>query len=188
MTRDLEDRLRRIEDKQEIADLVALYGFVMDERDLVGLPTLFTDDARLGSADGVFDAHGLAAIEEAYAGRFAVLGATNHFVHSSISRFEDDDPARRTAWSAVTREVVRNGETLVVALRYHDVYQRTARGWRISERVMSYMYYLPVDAYAATLPTADRSLVYGEPRPADWPAVLVGGDLDWLRAHYDQAT
>ena len=52
----LEDRLRRLEDKQALHDLAHLYGFVMDERDLEGLSSLFTEDARLGSEDGVFDA------------------------------------------------------------------------------------------------------------------------------------
>ena len=55
----IEQRLRRIEDRLAIHDLVHLYGFVMDERDLTGLDSLFTEDAHLGSDDGVFDATGL---------------------------------------------------------------------------------------------------------------------------------
>lgn len=184
----LEERLRRVEDKLAIAELVALYGFVMDERDLTGLPSLFTEDARLGSADGVFDARGLPAIAEAYAGRFAVLGATNHFVHAAISRPDPGDPDLASGLVSGHAEVVRDGQALLVALRYHDAYRRTAGGWRIRERVMGYMYYLPVDRYAETLPTDDRSLVYGEPRPADWPAVLHGGDLGWLRVHYEPSS
>lgn len=179
-----EDRLRRLEDKAAIADLVNLYGYVMDERDLTGLSSLFTDDAHLGSEDGVFNADGLSVISETYANRYSVLGATNHFAHGVISRFDDTDPDRAFGLVSGHAEVVRNGETSWVALRYKDVYRRTDRGWRIAERVMSYMYYLPVADYVDTLKNADRTLIYGEPRPADWPSVLHGGDLDWLQVHY----
>lgn len=180
----LEDRIRRIEDKIALQDLAHLYGFVMDERDLEGLSALFTDDARLGSDDGVFDARGLETIAKTYASRYDVLGATHHFVHSALSRFDEDDPDRAYGLVSGHAEVVRNGETMVVALRYHDVYRRTPQGWRIAERVMGYMYYLPVTDYVATMKSDERSLVYGEPRPADWPSVLHGKDLDWLRALY----
>ena len=180
----LEQRLRRLEDKQALHDLAHLYGFVMDERDLDGLSSLFTEDARLGSEDGVFDAQGLETIAKTYQGRYDVLGATHHFVHSALSRFDDSDPDVAYGLVSGHAEVVRQGETMVVALRYHDVYRRTADGWRIAERVMGYMYYLPVTDYVATMKSDDRSLVYGDPRPADWPSVLHGKDLDWLRAHY----
>ena len=184
----LEDRLRRLEDKQALLDLAHLYGFVMDERDLEGLSSLFTEDARLGSEDGVFDAQGLETIAKTYQGRYDVLGATHHFVHSAISRFDDSDPDVARGLVSGHAEVVRQGETMVVALRYHDVYRRTPDGWRIAERVMGYMYYLPVTDYVETLKSDDRSLVYGDPRPADWPSVLHGKDLGWLRAHYTART
>jgi ketosteroid isomerase-like protein len=183
-TTTLEERLRRLEDRQALHDLAHLYGFVMDERDLDGLSSLFTEDARLGSEDGVFDAQGLETIAKTYQGRYDVLGATHHFVHSALSRFDDSDPDVAYGLVSGHAEVVRQGETMVVALRYHDVYRRTADGWRIAERVMGYMYYLPVTDYIATMKSDDRSLVYGDPRPADWPSVLHGKDLDWLRAHY----
>lgn len=188
MTTTLEDRIRRIEDKLALQDLAHLYGFVMDERDLEGLRTLFTEDARLGSEDGVFDARGLDTIAATYQGRYDALGATHHFVHSALSRFDDDDADRAYGLVSGHAEVVRHGETMVVALRYHDVYRRTADGWRIAERVMGYMYYLPVTDYVATMKSDDRSLVYGDARPADWPSVLHGKDLDWLRAHYAPAS
>lgn len=180
----LEDRLRRLEDKQALHDLAHLYGFVMDERDLEGLSSLFAEGARLGSEDGVFDAQGLETIAKAYQERYDVLGATHHFVHSALSRFDESDPDVAYGLVSGHAEVVRQGETMVVALRYHDVYRRTPGGWRIAERVMGYMYYLPVTDYVETLKGDDRSLVYGDPRPADWPSVLHGKDLGWLRAHY----
>jgi ketosteroid isomerase-like protein len=184
MSPTLENRIRRIEDKFEIQDLAHLYGFVMDERDLDGLGRLFTEDAHLGSEDGVFDATGLDTIARTYQGRYDVLGATNHFAHSVITRFVDGDPDVAYGLVSGHAEVVREDVTMVVALRYHDVYRRTERGWRIADRVMGYMYYLPMTEYIETMKNDNRSLVYGDPRPADWPSVLHGGDLGWLRAFY----
>ncbi|MCF8608385.1 nuclear transport factor 2 family protein, partial [Gordonia sp. HY442] len=60
--------------------------------------------------------------------------------------------------------------------------RRTSDGWRIANRVMSYFYYTPADRYVETMSTDDRNLAYGDPRPADWPSVLTGGDLSWLRS------
>ncbi|MER6977384.1 nuclear transport factor 2 family protein [Streptomyces carpinensis] len=180
---DLETRIRRLEDRREIDDLVLLYFLAMDERDLPGLPYIFAEDAHLGSADGVFAANGLAEIESTYEGRFAVLGPTFHFSHGVIVGF-DDDPDLAHGVVAGHAEVVRNGTTMWVALRYEDVYRRTPQGWRIADRVMSYMYYAPAESYAAVMKQDNRNLCYGDERPADWPSALTGGSLDWLRRFY----
>src|SRR3712207_2996410 len=91
-TEDLEQRIRRLEDRAAIEDLAVLYGLVMDERDVEGIRRLFTDDATLRSADGVFAAKGIEEIVTTYQGRFDVLGATNHFVHGHVVRIDDGDP------------------------------------------------------------------------------------------------
>lgn len=184
MDTSLEARLRRVEDTLDLQRLAHLYGFVMDERDLAGLPELFTEDAHLGSEDGVFNANGLEEITQTYEGRFDVLGATHHFIHSVLPRLDESDPDRALGLVSGHAEVVRQGETLWAALRYHDVYCRTTNGWRIADRIMGYMYYVPVTDYVETMKSSDRSLVYGDPRPADWPSALHGHGLDWLRGHY----
>src|SRR2546423_5057854 len=89
----LAERVARLEDRAEIAELAVLYGFVMDERQLSVLPRLFAADARLRSADGVFAATGLAEITATYRARFAALDATNHVSHGHVIRFRDDDRA-----------------------------------------------------------------------------------------------
>lgn len=180
----LEDRLRRVEDRLDITDLVQLYGYVMDERDLDGLPRLFTPDAELHSEDGVFKAIGLDAIRETYAGRYAALGPTYHYAHGVIVRFDDNDPDVAYGLVNGNAEVVRDGVTMVVALRYKDTYRRTEHGWRFRVRTMSYMYYMPLAEFDEGLKSPDRTRAYGDRRPADWPSVLHGGDLDWLRVHY----
>jgi hypothetical protein len=179
----VEDRLARLEDRVAIGELAILYGFVMDERDISALPRLFTRDASLRSADGVFAASGLDQITETYRGRFEVLEATNHVSHGHIIRFDDADRDRVHGLVSSHAEVVRNGTPMVVALRYKDEYRRTPDGWRFRDRLMSYMYYVDVREYAEALGTTLRNRAYGDQRPGDWPeALLPGADLAWLHA------
>lgn len=177
--------LRQMRDRLAIQDLVQLYGYVMDERDLPGLPTLFTADACLRSQDGVFNASGLEEICRTYAGRYAALGATNHFAHGVIVRFDESDTDRAYGLVGGHAEVVRDGTTMWVALRYKDEYRRDGERWKFAARTMSYMYYMPVEQYAQGMTTTHRTRAYGDERLADWPETLHGGDLDWLRLHYE---
>jgi len=80
----LEERVRRLEDRTAINELIARYCLVMDNRDVAGMETLFTLDVHFWSADGVMDAHGRDAAIDMFKGRFTVLGPSNHFTHDRI--------------------------------------------------------------------------------------------------------
>lgn len=163
-------------------DLAVLYGFVMDERDLAAVPRLFSPDATLRSQDGVFAATGLDEIVKTYQGRFAALGPTNHVSHGHVVRFDDGDPDGAFGVVAAHAEVVRNDTAMVVGLRYKDRYRRTTEGWRLHDRLMSYMYYVDVREYADALADLMRVRAYGDQRRADWPEALTESpDLRWLR-------
>ncbi|HEY9350590.1 MAG TPA: nuclear transport factor 2 family protein, partial [Acidothermales bacterium] len=125
-----EERVRRLEDRAAIQDLAVMYGYVMDERVVDGIARLFTNDATLRSADGVFAATGLDEIVKTYQGRFDVLGPTNHFVHGHVVQFDDGEPDVATGIVSSHAEVVRNDQPMWVALRYQDTYRRTPEGWR----------------------------------------------------------
>ena len=180
----IEERIRRIEDRAAIQDLAILYGFVMDERDEAGIRQIFAEDATLRSQDGVFAATGIEEIVKTYQGRFDALGPTNHYTHGHVVRFNDEDTDTATGLLASHAEVARNGVAMQVALRYKDTYRRVEGRWQFADRLMSYMYYLPVTEYAEGL--ADRNSVraYGDHRPADWPEALYSeGGSAWLGAY-----
>ena len=180
----LEARIRRIEDRTAIQDLVIMYGFLMDERDVDHIPRLFTSDGTLRSQDGVFAASGIDAIVKTYQGRFAALGATNHVSHGHVVVFDDEQPDHAKGLVAGHAEVVRDGVAMLVALRYKDEYRRTSVGWQLQDRLMSYMYYAPAAEYTTMLTEANRTRAYGDQRIADWPETLVeGGDISWLRTY-----
>lgn len=178
----LEARVGRLEDQSAIQALGILYGYVMDERDEDGIRRLFCEDATLRSQDGVFGATGMDEIVSTYLGRFATLGPTNHFSHGHVVRFEDSDPDVAYGLLAGHAEVTRNGAAMLVALRYKDTYRRVEGTWRFADRLMSYMYYLPVPEYAEGISDLNSVRAYGDHRPADWPESLYNGGKknDWL--------
>ena len=183
MSTDLETRVARLEDTNAIQALGILYGYVMDERDEDGIRRIFCEDATLRSQDGVFGATGMEEIVTTYMGRFAALGPTNHYSHGHVVRFDDDNPDIAYGLLASHAEVTRNGVGMVVALRYKDTYRRDGGQWKFQDRLMSYMYYLPIPEYAEGLGEGAGAVrAYGDHRSADWPESLYNGGKrnDWL--------
>lgn len=169
--RTLEARVRRLEDRAELRELVARYGIAIDDRDIGGLTELFTADGRFRSQDGVMDANGRDAVLQQFRGRFAALKATNHIAHDQILTFTDTvDSATGLVTSHA--EVWRNGCALITALRYRDTYRREQGRWRFADRLLSFLYYMPVAEYAQGLGSRLRMRAYGDQRPADYPEGL----------------
>ncbi|MDG1987666.1 MAG: nuclear transport factor 2 family protein [Halieaceae bacterium] len=178
----LEDRIKRLEDKDGIRDLIVMYCIIMDEKDFEGIERLFTKNASLTSADGVFNAHGLDAIKSTYQERWSVLGASNHVTHGNVVRFANDDPDQATGVVTAHAEVIRAEAAFITALRYKDKYQRTSLGWQISERELSFMYYVSFDEFNDALVSDEKIRVYGDRRSADWPEQLYKGDSPrWIK-------
>lgn len=168
----IEQRIQRVEDRAEIQELAVLYGFIMDERDEPGIRQIFMENGTLRSQDGVFAANGIDEIVDTYLGRFKALGPTNHYSHGHVVRFYEDDPDKAYGLIASHAEVVREGVAMQVALRYKDEYQRVNGKWLFADRLMSYMYYMPVKEYADRLGDRNSVLVYGDERPSEWPEAL----------------
>jgi ketosteroid isomerase-like protein len=163
-----ESRLRRVEDRLAIDALISAYTLAMDNRDLVLTADLFTENARFRSADGVMEALGRAAILTQYRGRFAALGFNFHVTHDKQIAFASAD--RATGIVSSHAEVVRNGQVMITAMRYHDVYERCADGkWRFTDRNLHFFYYLPVEDYRDALQGRARMRAYGDHRDAELP-------------------
>jgi uncharacterized protein (TIGR02246 family) len=169
---DLATRIRRLEDREAIRELVGRYGYVIDNRDLDGVAGLFCEDALLESQDGVMQARGRAAIIELYKGRFAALGPTFHYTHDHAITLDDGDPDAATGIIASHAEVMRNGEAMLAAIRYFDDYRREDGRWRFAKRSLAFFYYTPAGQYIETMTSTLRQRAYGDQRPADWPETL----------------
>lgn len=165
-----EDRIARLEGDAAIRQLVARYAFHLDHREMEGLHGLFAPDGKMASVDGRMNADGPDAIVAMFARRFEVLGPGSHYMHDIQIDFEDADHASgRVSGHA---ELLRSGEMFVTAMRYDDRYVRTAAGWRFASRLVSFLYYVPVTAYAGILGRRDRNWAYGEPVAAEFPETL----------------
>lgn len=163
----LNARLEAVEADCAIRSLVARYAMVMDDRDVDGIPALFTRNARVTSQDGKMDAQGRDHLVQLYEGRFALLGATHHIVHGIDIAV--DGPGRAHGAVSSTAEVWRNGVHQLAAMRYLDTYEKEDGAWRIATRHFLFFYYVPVDRYPGILGTLHRNLTYGEPIEADFP-------------------
>lgn len=163
---DIEKRLKRLEDREEIRTLVARYGLVVDNRDMDTLATMFTADACFGSKDGKVE--GRDAVLEIYHARLGETGPSFHFAHDHVIWFDDDDDeAKGIVMSHV--ELVRKGEPMLIAMRYEDTYRRYKSSWRFAQRITSFFYYLKAADYLERLPTEKRMCASGDPTEADWP-------------------
>ena len=170
----LDARLRRLEDRTEIGELVTRYCLAMDNRDVAEIPRLFTADAVVRSLDGVMNATGREAVMQMFLGRFAVLGPSNHFTHDRIVTFNDADDQTARGIVLSHAEMQRKGQPMVTAIRYLDRYQRDSGSWRFAERVLTFMYYVPTAEYLDAFgPGIDKRMrAYDKAVPADWPENL----------------
>jgi hypothetical protein len=168
---DLVQRLRRLEDRLEIRELAGRYGFAIDDRNIADLERLFTPDAVFRSKDGVMDARGREEVIAQFGRRFSVLGISNHFTHDHLIAL-GDDPDSATGLVSSHAEVWRNDQALLGALRYEDKYRRHEGRWCFAERLLSFLYYMPVNEYAEGMGGRMRQRAYGDRRPADYPEAL----------------
>lgn len=168
----IESRLARLEAESEIRQLIARYCFMIDDRLRPEIAALFTQDATVRSADGVINATGIDAIMAMYNDRFAVLGPGAHYMHDVQIDFIGDGTSEAFGRVSAHAELERNGEMMVCAIRYRDIYRSTPRGWRFHDREISFLYYVPVRQYSDILLKVDRNRAYAESKPADFPEAL----------------
>lgn len=169
---DIARRLQRLEDRETIRTLAARYTFYVDNRDIAGIETLFAADARFRSKDGVMNAEGRPAIIEQFHRRFSTLGHGAHYSHDHVIWFAEDRDDRARGLLSSHAELVRNGAPMVAALRYEDEYVRESGDWVFADRLLSFLYYLRADDYAASFGALRRVKAYEEPQPADYPEAL----------------
>lgn len=126
---ELEARLRRLEDRVAIEDLVVSYFLAADGDDLRGVGQSFTDDA-VFKASGATAATGRQGIIDFIASARTQMGLTVHTPHYAQIRFDGDDVAQGLVGAHL--ELVLGGSTVYGAVRYVDEYTRTEDGWLIS--------------------------------------------------------
>lgn len=179
---DLESRIDRLESRAAILKIISQYCKACDDRDVPLLRSLFAEDAWVRSADGRMQGEGIDGIMQMYRKRFEVLGLSVHWTHDTIVDIDPADPDRARGEVFCHAEAMRNGQVLVGSLRYEDSYVRRDGRWLFASRLLKFLYYVPVQDYAAALASPLRQRGYEAPMPGDYPETLESW-TGWTR-HY----
>ncbi|MBV9840087.1 MAG: nuclear transport factor 2 family protein [Sphingomonadaceae bacterium] len=116
------------EDRLAIHELMALYGFILDERLWDRLDRLFTPDVVYdATAFGVAPMHGIEDVRRAWSD-LSIHPIAHHATNVVI--FPGDDGLARVASKGLG--IDRKGRAHTIA--YHDRLARTEHGWRIAQR------------------------------------------------------
>ena len=97
-----------------------------------------------------------------YRERGDAYGATYHYPHSQEIYL--DGPTDGRGVVCAHAELSIDGETHIVAVRYHDIYRREHAIWRFHTRDVHLLYVLAIDELATGLAQQDRVRWPGKPR------------------------
>lgn len=161
---DLEQRIRRLEDRAEITELVNRYGLAVDDRDWDAVEQMYARDSAFDSVLGRYE--GREAVVAYYRERTEGFGATFHIPHNVVLEFQGDDDA--TGIVAAHAELAIGDITFLIALRYLDTYRREEDRWRFGVREVAQLYAVPAADLPDMLATTNRKRWPGtHPAPAD---------------------
>lgn len=164
---DLEERVRLLEDRLDIEDLVMRYFRAIDSMDMAAVAAMFAADARFGEQAG------REAIVEFQSASRRAMGVTIHTPHHVDLVFEGRDRAAGVVGAHC--ELERDGTCLVGALRYNDAYVRLPGGWVFAARDVEYYFLCPWDEVDTSLTAAQRvRWPGGQPRAASLPRFQSG--------------
>lgn len=139
----LEERLRRLEQREAIKELRAEYCYRVDARDWDGYAALFTEDAHLDFGPiGTFD--GRAAVRD-----FAehVVGAEHgflaHMIHNPVLEVGTDTATGR--WYFEVPCTFKDGSAGWIQGTYEDEYRLVDGEWLFAEVVADFNYFAAYD-------------------------------------------
>jgi hypothetical protein len=118
-----------MEDRGAIAELISLYGIIIDERQWILVSALFTHDAVYDITD--FDAGVLHGADEIR--KFWESTALHPLAHHATNVLVRGDRCGNAVALSKGIGVGRGGK--VGSVTYYDEFRRTDSGWRISKRV-----------------------------------------------------
>lgn len=156
---DLEQRVRRLEDRFALDDLNTRYFLAADGDDMGGVGDSFTDDATFASS-GHVGAVGRQEIVAFITDARGHMGLTIHTPHYGLYTFHDDH--RATGIVGAHLELVLAGQSTLGAVRYVDEYQQEGGLWRIAKRDMRTIF---IGEWARS------AEVFASPTPVQWPGL-----------------
>lgn len=159
MTADLEARIRRIEDRIAIVDVVVSYARSIDEADWETYGTLFTDPVHIDFSEAGLPAADLPRDQFVAFAKQGLEGwtARQHISPNHQVVFDPSDPDRAVCHSYMYAQHYAKGspagELYLMRGSYDNELVRTAEGWRI-ERLTQHISWIEGDPSALETATA----------------------------------
>lgn len=137
---DVAARLQRLEDREQILELLNAYGATLDRHDFAAFGQLFADDAIYGSGPGT--AKGRAAIQSMLEKQLLAnplkLPAPNHHLFTNPSiRIDGDRATAHSLGAYVAPDLERKVTNMVFFVTYDDVLVRRNGRWLFQQRVLN---------------------------------------------------
>jgi hypothetical protein len=158
VTADLEARIRRLEDRAELQELVIRYFNGCDFPDWDLLRRTFADDAEFAGGVGRDD---IILKLQQWKDEVAT-GPTLHWPDAMSFSFDDSEPDRATGIIGSHWELGVGDRSLWAAARYVDSYVRERGEWRIHRRTIELWHVVPWEEVAETMTS---------PTPVRWPGM-----------------
>ena len=132
----IEARLQRLEDREQIAQLLVDYGRHLDSRELAAYAALFAEDGEWVGGFGTVKGRGnIQAFMEKSLGTGPNRGGSYHVMSNFVITVNGDTA---TAWSRWTFIVPgERGAAVSQAGRYDDTFVREKGVWKFQRRVAS---------------------------------------------------
>lgn len=160
-----EQRLRRLEDRAELHDLVVRYYIAADDDDYEALASVFAADAEF-VAGGFSGGTSRDEVVDFIRQDRKNMGTTIHTPDYTLITFEGEDAA--TGITGAHLELSRGGSTLFGAVRYLDEFVRRDGRWQIRRKEMRAIHVGTWDQVRDSL-TTDRPVRWpgADPGPSD---------------------
>ena len=152
----LTQMIQRVDDRQQLAELISRYGMVVDDRDFDKLGSLFAPDGQFQAVKG------RDAVVAFYRYRTSLFTTSYHYAHT----WHFDLISNHQASGVVNAhaELCINGQAVHIALRYLDTYTKIDGHWLFQSRALKFRYVLPFEEMATA---------YGETLRRRWPGAEV---------------
>jgi hypothetical protein len=137
----MEARVRRLEDRAEISELVIKYAVSVDRRDWMMLADCFTDPvyADFSEAGGMAGASTRVGLAEGIAAVLDGFTVTQHLSPNHLIEFSEAEPNRAVCYSYMYAQHVLEGspggEFYLLRGWYANHVVRTQDGWRIDQLI-----------------------------------------------------
>ncbi len=133
------ERLQRLEDREQILELMTAYGATLDRRDFAAFGQLFTEDATYGG--GPAATRGRAAIQAMLEKTLAsnpsnLPGPNSHLFFNPSIHVEGDRATAQSKGAYTVPDAATKTTQLVFFISYEDTLVRHDGRWQFQQRVL----------------------------------------------------